>query len=110
MEAKLEIAGLDEIIKEVVKEELKNAVKEIIDPILREFKTEIIATSKDELLKLNVWDKKDIASFVGRSKSWVDKKFVANKEFPKKLYNNGKAVWKREDVLSFIRKHYPQFL
>ena len=110
MEARLEIAGLDEIIKEAVKQELKKAVREVIEPILREFKTEIIATSKDELLKLNVWDKKDIASFVGRSKSWVDKKFVANKEFPKKLYNNGKAVWKREDILNFIRKYYPQFL
>jgi hypothetical protein len=73
METKLEIAGLDEIIKDEVYKAVRLAVKELIAPVLREFKAEMVATAKDELLKKPRWDKKDIMAYTGFKEGWIYK-------------------------------------
>ncbi len=108
MEAKLQIAGLDEIIKEAVRNSLKDVVEEVVKPVLAEFKSEIVANTKDKLLQKPRWNKNDIALYAGgKSKTWVYNLTKKYSDFPKKLNFNGysKAVWDRDEVLKFFARH-----
>ena len=107
MQAELKIAGLDEVIKEVVDKAVRQAVKDVIELILREFKREIIAETQDEVLKKQIWTKQDIMIFTDRSKSWVNNLPKNYKDFPKKKTqtDNDKAYWERDELLAFFARH-----
>ena len=106
MQAELKIAGLDEAIKDLVYKAVKEAVKEIVEPVLEGFKSEMIVASQEEVLKKQIWTKKDIMVFTSRSKSWVDR-LNRYKDFPKKLNhsNNDTAYWDRDEILRFFARH-----
>ena len=107
MQAELKIAGLDEIIKSTVEEAVKNAVEKVVKPVLREFKSEVVAAKYDELLQKPIWTKKDIMAFTDRSKAWVDRLPKRYEDFPKKKTqnDNDKAYWDRDEILTFFVRH-----
>ena len=107
MQAELKIAGLDEIIKKVVNRAVRQAVKEVIEPVLREFKSEIVAETQDEVLRKQIWTKKDIMTFTNRSKAWVDRLPKRYEDFPKKKTqtDNDRAYWERDEILAFFARH-----
>jgi len=108
MQAELKIAGLEEAIKQIAIKAVKDAVKEVIEPVLRDFKTEIVSTSADEILKRPTWTKKEIMAYTGRSKSWIGKTMRKYPDFPKKLNpenDNNAAAWDRDEMLKFFARH-----
>ncbi|AZV46876.1 hypothetical protein C3L23_06190 [Nautilia sp. PV-1] len=107
MEARLEIAGLDEAIKQIAIKAVRDAIKEVIEPVLKEFKAEMVATSKDELMKKPVWTKKEIMAYTSKKSSWVNQLSKKYPDFPKKLNPDDKntAIWDRDELLKFFARH-----
>ena len=108
MEARLEIAGLDEIVKEVVKRELKEALREVFEPILKEFKVEMVSTAKDKLLKKPRWDTNDVCLYanISKTKLFYYRTKTYKDDFPKPLeIKMKKNIWDRDEILAFFARH-----
>ena len=99
MEARIELE-FDEKFKKAISEAVNNAIKPLVNEInfLRE---KVVATVSDEL----TWDKAQVAKYLRKGKSTVNRYMDKFDDFPKPKFSNHKNVWDRAEIIAWAEKH-----
>jgi len=92
---------MDESFVNELKKVVEAAVKPLADE-LAELKAKIAVAANSEEL---TWDKAQVARYLRKGKSTVNRYMNKFDDFPKPKFNNHKNVWDKAEIIAWAEKH-----